>query len=207
MAQKIILKPHEVWKYYIKHKADIENTMYEIASNESYGIVIYLSEDVNGVACITVNADDSEVYSESVVNDIDCQKTVSKIYDNYLTDKVIELLDALAFEEAGADESLLEQEDSIAEREEELDGLVYDFVFGVLGDSAYDYGVEFEFDDMLEDIKDHFLEYMFRKYELPIYRPMVLEDENGDDFFEEYPYESMVFDDNDNPIYKSRSSK
>lgn len=205
MAQKILLEPSEVWGYYIEHKDDIENTMYEIASNDAYGVVIYLSEDVKGVACITVNADDSEVYSESVVNDTDCQRTVDKIYNDYLTDKAVEILSELALEEEDAetDESLLEQEDTIAEREEELDAFVYDFVMSILGGEAYYDGTGFELDDMLEDIKDHFLEYMARKHDLPIYRPMVLEDENGEDFFEEYPYECMVFEDEDNPIYKN----
>lgn len=29
--------------------------------------------------------------------------------------------------------------------------------------------------------------------------------EDGDDFFEEYPYECMVFEDEDNPVYQRES--
>ena len=85
-------------------------------------------------------------------------------------------------------------------REEELDSLIWDFVMGVFGGDTYT-----DFDctgEVLDDLKDHFLEYMYRKHGFDIYRPMVLEDEDGTEFFEEYPYEHMVFDDEDNPMYK-----
>ena len=194
MSQKIILEPSEVWEYYQSNKNEFKSSMSEIASCDEYGISVYLSENEKGNPCIVVEADDSEVCSENVVSESDCKNTVQKIYDKYLTDKVVEVLSDLNDD----DDSLLEQEDAISEREDELDTLVYEFVMGVLGGEVYFDGCEA--DDMLDDMKEHFLEYMARKHGLPIFRPMVLEDEDGEDFFEEFPYECMEFDDENNPI-------
>lgn len=197
MAQKIILQPDEVWDYFVEHEEECDECMFEIASCSEYGTAVYLSRSSKGVGCITVEADDQEVYNEEIIDAEDTKKTVQKVYDDYLTDKVIEILSDFEPQE---DDTLQSQEDEIDMREEELDNLIWDFVMGVFGGDTYT-----DFDctgEVLDDLKDHFLEYMYRKHGFDIYRPMVLEDEDGTEFFEEYPYEHMVFDDEDNPMYK-----
>jgi len=197
MAQKIILQPDEVWDYFVEHEEECDECMFEIASCSEYGTAVYLSRSSKGIGCITVEADDQEVYNEEVIDAEDTKKTVQKVYDDYLTDKVIEILSDFEPQE---DDTLQDQEDEIAMREEELDNLIWDFVMGVFGGETYA-----DFDcagEVLDDLKDHFLEYMYRKHGFDIYRPMVLEDEDGTEFFEEYPYEHMEFDDEDNPMYK-----
>ena len=197
MAQKIIVEPRDLWSYYLVHKKQLTSTMFEIAQNKEYGVSIYLSENEKGNASIVVEADDIEVYSETIVSDRDARKTCEKIYDKYLSDKVVDILAEMGIDD---DMTALEQEDAIAEREAQLDGAVVMFLGDVMdGDEYADYYMD---DEMLEDIKDHFLEYLARKHCLPVRRPMILEDEDGEDFFEEYPYECMVFDDEDNPIYQ-----
>lgn len=197
MAQKIILQPDEVWDYFVEHEEECDECMFEIASCSEYGTAVYLSRSSKGIGCITVEADDQEVYNEEIIDGRDAKKTVQKVYDDYLTDKVIEILSDFEPQE---DDTLQDQEDEIAMREEELDNFIWDFVMGVFGGETYA-----DFDctgEVLDDLKDHFLEYMYRKHGFDIYRPMVLEDEDGTEFFEEYPYEHMVFDDEDNPMYK-----
>ena len=194
---QIIIEPKKLWDYVQKHKSSLGATMFEIAKNEQYGISIYLSETEQHCPCITVEADDSEVYSERIVSETDAEKTCSKIYDEYLTDKVVDILTEIAEDE---EESLLEQQDAIEEREMELDIAVSEFISAVLGGDAY---LDSEdYDDIIEDCKDHFLEYLARKHGLDIFRPMVLEDEDGEEFYEEFPYDCMEFDDEDNPIYQ-----
>lgn len=197
MAQKIILQPDEVWDYFVEHEEECGECMFEIASCSEYGIVVYLSRSSKGVGYISVEADYQEVYNEEIIDSEDTKKTVQKVYDDYLTDKVIEILSDIESQE---NDTRQEQENEIAMREEELDNLIWDFVMGVFGGETYA-----DFDctgEVLDDLKDHFLEYMYRKHGFDIYRPMVLEDEDGTDFFEEYPYEHMEFDDEDNPMYK-----
>lgn len=196
MAQKIILQPDEVWDYFVEHEEECDECMFEIASCSEYGTTVYLSRSSKGVGCISVEADDQEIYNEEIIDAEDAKKVVQKVYDDYLTDKVIEILSDFEPQE---DDTLQDQEDEIEMREEELNNLIWDFVMGVYGGDTYADYLDYEF---LDDLKDHFLEYMYRKHGLDIYRPMVLEDEDGTEFFEEYPYEHMVFDDEDNPIYK-----
>lgn len=198
MAQKIIVEPRDLWSYYLEHKKQLTSTMFEIAQNKEYGVSIYLSENEKGNASIVVEADDMEVYSETIVNDRDARTTCEKIYDKYLSDKVVDILAEMGIDDED-DMTALEEEDAIDEREAELDEALYSFLDTVCGEDYFDFYADY---DMIEDIKDHFLEYLARKHGIPVRRPMVLEDEDGEDFFEEYPYECMIFDDEDNPIYR-----
>lgn len=195
--QEIIIEPRSLWDYLLEQdkKGQLDGIMYEIAKNEEYGTVVYVSKDDKGRYCITVEADDTEVYSDFIYDKDDAEETCNTVYDDYLTDRVVERLMELE------EDSALAQEDEIELREEELDELVTSFIMEVLGGDTYFDGVDF--DDVVKDCKEHFLEYMARKHGLAIYRPMILEDENGEDFFEEYPYECIEFEDENNPIYKS----
>lgn len=190
--QKITVDASEVWDYFQKHKAELEKSEHTIAENEEYGVEISITNE-EGLPCFMVTADGYQYAEERAVSANDCKETVETLYENFLTEK---------FVDGAEDESRLDQEDMIAERELELDD-----AFTMLLDTLIedDLGLFFgaEEDEILEDIKDHTLEYLYRKHGISVRRPMVLEDEeNGEDFFEEYPYDSMVFEDEDNPLYK-----
>lgn len=186
MNQRIILQPSEVWDHCQANQEDLVSNMHEIASYTEYGIVIYLSVNERALPCITVEADDTEIYSECVVDATDCYKAVQTIYEEYLTSKVFEVISKLDEER---DFTAFDEEYAISERETELDTAVWEFLEVVFGEQYV------ELDDMseiTEDVKEHILEYIAMNHHLHIYRPMILEDENGEDFYEEYPYECMV---------------
>ena len=197
MAQKIIIEAPEVWSYFQKNKEKLESSMHEIASNPEYGVEIYVTEE-NGLPTIIVQSDDTEVYSEKTINPTDCNETVKKIYDNFLTIKALDFLsDVKDYEDEGYDR--LEREFIIDDREIELDEAVYYLIDTVCDGKYSDYCID---EDIVNDIKEHFLEYLARKWGMPIYRPMYLEDADGEgEFYEEYPYDYMVFEDEGNPIY------
>lgn len=194
--QDIIIEPHGLWDYLVEQDriGQLDNIMYDIAHNEEYGTVVYVTKDDKGRYCISVEADDIEVYSDYVYNKDDAEETCKKVYDDYLTDRVIEIIMEMQ------EESALDQMDEIEVREEELTDITMQFIMEVLGGDTYFDGADL--DEIVDDCKEHFLEYMARKHDLQIYRPMVLEDEDGEDFFEEYPYDCMVFEDEENPIYQ-----
>lgn len=190
--QKITVVASEVWDYFQKHKTELEKSEHTIAENEEYGVEISITNE-EGLPCFMVTADGYQYAEERAVSAKDCKETVETLYEDYLTDKFVDNEEY---------ESRLDQEDEIAERELELDD-----AFTMLLDTLIeeDLGLFFgmEADDVLEDLKDHTLEYLYRKHGISVRRPMVLEDEEtGEDFFEEYPYDSMVFEDEDNPLYK-----
>lgn len=208
MAKKILVEPADVWEYLQENVQEMKTTMFQIASNDDFGIVIYLTESDNGnMGKIIVCADDNEVYSEKIISESDGKKTAERIYNKYLTEKVVEILSSNEAKKENEtksddeDESMFDYETLIEQREEELDDALCMFLDAVC---ESEYSTNYYFDPhMFEDIKEHFLEYLARKWNTVIRRPMFIEDENGEDFFEEYPYEYLIFDDEDNPIYKS----
>lgn len=197
MSEQITVTPSEVWNYYYAHKQDLKTHMHLIASNEDYGVEIYITDE-NNDPCIVVTADDRQVFSDTAITLKDCGDLATKVYDDYLTDKALDILTTPAEQE----EELTEEE-AINLRESEIDCAVYNFLTEVLEgyvdlDSRHT-------DEICDDLKEHFLEYMYRKHDLPIRRPMYLIfDEDGKEVeeFVEFPYEEMEFEDEDNPIYK-----
>lgn len=199
MSAKTTVLASEVWEYFQDCKEELKDHMYQIAGNTDYGIAIYVTED-SGLPSIVVTADDEQIFEETAISESDCKRTVEKIYDKYLSNAVISILTGEPDEEGLSE---MEQEDTIWERELELDNAIAEFIDVAIGGIVHDNSTLD--DDGLEDIKDHFLEYLYRKHGLPIFRPMMLEYDDGKggtyDEYDEYPYENMEFDD-DNQIYK-----
>lgn len=194
---KIIVRAVDVWDYFQKNKTSIGEKEHIIAENEEFGVIISLTKD-NESPCFIVTADDYQYAEERAISENDCKTVVSNLYDYYLTEKFLSGDDSPNEE----DESLLDQEDMITQREEELDEAVVLFLSTVMEDDICNILGE-DTDSVCEDFKDHALEYLYRKHEISPRRPMILEDEETkEDFFEEYPYESMIFEDKYNPLYK-----
>ena len=197
--QQIIVEPQDLW-WYMKTKIGQDGhgeMIYQIAGNDEYGIDIYAYEDDDYRIHILIESDGITVGDICVTDADEAEKTCSKVYENYLTDKVINILsgirDAEDEEKALRELHKMIELDEIEDRESELSDTVLTFISDVL---AIDGGIDdLDLDDVVEDCKDHFLEYLARKHGLDIYRPMVLEDENGEDFIAEYPYDCIIFDD------------
>lgn len=183
------LKPHEVWDYFIKHKEELESSMEPIAENGDFDVVIYLTNEKGSPALFieSSNFDSTDVYIEN--DEESCLIAIQDAYKTYLTDEVVNVI----MESVEAD-----REDDIEDRESDLTSITTRFIEDILGESPILYSDLIE--DVIEDCKEHFLEYMYRKHHLDIYRPMELEDDDGV-FFEEYPYEYIEF--SDAPLYNN----
>lgn len=187
MPALILYSPEETWEHFQENKDELKKSMIMIANNIEYGVEIYITEK-NNLPNFVVTADNIQVFEEGAVNEADCIRTANKIYDLYLTTRAISSLDS-SFD--------YENEELISNRESELDIAVYSFISEVLGGCPINDNI---FDEIVDDVKDHFIEYLARKFELDPYRPMVIEYDDGSESFEEYPYKYLEFDD-DNPIY------
>lgn len=201
MSARIYVETSDVWELFQRCKDDLLKHERKIAENQEYGVAIYLTDDGHGYPNIIASLDDEEVYSEMCISESDCKVTTQKFYDEYLSERILDRY--FGEDDDAANEewvSHLEEEEEIDDRESELDAAVYDFLTVVLDGILVEEMVDGA-DEILEDIKEHFLEYIARKWDLPVRRPMYLEDNDGV-FYEEYPYECMEFDDEDNPIYK-----
>ena len=197
--------PEDVWRAFKNGKDD----EILLAENTEYGISISItSDDDNDVLpVIVVSADDLLVFEEAVVSQDDCTQTVKKAFDEFLNDQRViqhflgteEKADANSKNGAGfvEEESIDDLEQDMLDREDELREALTDFLL-IVTDGCY-----VDDEDVVDDCLDHFLEYLARKWGYEsIRRPMILEDEKGEEFFEEYPYEIMEYDDPDDPLYK-----
>lgn len=196
--REITITPKELWAF-LKKKDDageLKTTMFQIASNDEFGVEIYATKEESAY-CIVVVADSYEAEREHIFNAADAERICGRLYEDYLTESAIELLSGFREWDDEQDEDDLVMEE-IAGRETELSEAVTTFISDVLDGEIF---IDGDFDEVIEDCKDHFLEYLARKHGFDIYRPMILEDEDGEDFFEEYPYQCMVFEDENNPIY------
>lgn len=202
MAALIHYEPTEIWDIFQCDKEKLRTTMKEIAENPEFDVTIFLTETDRGTQMlpnIVVYMDGGQLYEEAAVNEGDCIQTVRKIYFEYLTeDRIINNV-IKSSEEHAEEEDEDDIQDDIDMREEELDNAVFNFMTNIL-DSPLECITE-DADEIYEDFKEHALEYLARKWDLKIYRPMILEDDDGEEFLEEYPYEVMEYDDPDNPLY------
>lgn len=230
MSANILVTAADVWDYFLQHRKDLGNAMFLIAENEEYGVEIYLGSDYSYPE-ITVLADNVELYAQTVVNQNDCYLSCVEIYNKYLTYHAIEAICAAIENVSGKTKPQetkpvnspdtidgeyesdipagLDELEKIENREDELDIAVLNFIDTALkldGECLEDYVGVKEASEIYEDVKEHFCEYLYRKFELPIYRPMYLTYKDGVKF-EEYPYEKLEFDDPNNKVYKRNGSR
>lgn len=200
--QNIDVTASEIWDYCLNHQEALSRNKHLMAENPDYGMEVWLTM-INGSPELIVECDGNEIYREDILNEKDAKRTADRIYEDYLSIKAIETLtddgnttvyeDTTVYVEDEEDD----EQSLIDEREDEIELSVRDFV-SVVSDTGC-YNIE---DEVIDDLKEHFLEYMYRKWGIGIYRPMYLEDaDTGEDYFTEYPYDDLVYED-DNPIYK-----
>jgi hypothetical protein len=154
-----------------------------IAENSDGTIGIYITEK-NGDPNFIVENNDDIIDEDMAFSKVDCEETVRELYSEYLSYDELDI---------SADTDI--KKEIIADRENQITVLFENFLFDLLPDTDED-----TISEITDDVKEHILEYIARKHGLPVYRPMYLEDEDGEDFFSEYPYEEMIFEDC-NPIY------
>lgn len=194
--------PTEVWDLFQRKRKELTATYERIAYNSDIGIEIYLSsewkdgKDDGYFPCITVFMDDNEIYDEVAVDETDCENTVKKIYFEYLSEE--RLVNRLADEEDGTED---EAQAEIEMSEDFLCGSTLDYIENLTGEPLEKVVGEREAYEIAQDVLDHMCEYLYRKHHVSVRRPMILEDEDGEEFYEEYPYECMEFE--DSPLYET----
>ena len=197
----IIIQSHDIWDYCIDHEEELKNVSHIVATNKDYGVEVLVSVEDDETPYVSVQVDDEEIYGKYMTNRVQAHDIMSEIYEKYLY-RALETMSGLIGEEKESDDDdeELDEEEEIREREKNLDDAILYLYSEVTGDDTIFPGKELE--NVLNDLKEHFLEYMARKHNLEVYRPMFLYKEDGEKYFTEYPYEEIIFEDEDNPLYK-----
>ena len=185
----IIVEAQDIWAYFKEHRAELLHDMVTVAENDDFDVIIYLTND-GGKPCLMIESSNVQSTEFSIEDESSCELTVTEVYDTYLTDKIIEVI---AEEEMEAD---LELEATMEEREADITSFFERLIEDLFPDEPILYTDLMS--DLVEDCKEHMLEWLYRKHGMSVYRPMELEDEDGV-FTEDYPYEFMEFE--PNPMY------
>lgn len=183
----VMIAPSEVWAYFQEHRDELKTKTYKIADSPHGSFEVWISNEDDYLRIIVSDMDDDIIDVGWATTEHECLDIVDNIYSSYIgyiNDEV----------DLDGEDDYINQE-IIAKRENEIDVLFQNFLFDLIHDTDED-----AIAAAADDIKEHMLEYIARKHNLPIYRPMYLEDEDGKDFYSEYPYEQMIFD--YNPIYE-----
>jgi hypothetical protein len=194
LRENIIIEPDKVWKYFCEHKEELGIRMHKIAEREEYGISIYITEDL-GCPVFEVRSDDVTIYTEHDVDEEDCAQIVKNIYETYLSDSVISVISGLESDDQIEREKKSSSEKQIDEREQELSDVINKMLDIILDDNINYLDSQ---DEITEDVKDHICEYLYLKWGFEIYRPMIVEYEDGAEEFLKYPYSQLELEDEDN---------
>lgn len=189
---KIHIDSADLWNYAYINRDDLLDNEHLIAENTDYGIEIYVTMS-SYYPVVKVYADDQVVSEEEIFSSFTCRKIVGETYENYLTVAYVNSGTVSGKpDDVNNEDDIDPTEEMIIEREIEIETAVEDFLHALGVDENL--GTE-EFNKVVADCAEHFCEYICRKHNLMLYRPMYLEYDTGIEL-ELYPYEHMAFDSN-----------
>lgn len=173
---KVYVTPSEAWQFF-EESEGMEFITQTLAEDFDAGVEIAMVSHYGQPNVMVLI--DGEPFVEDVCCDAqDLRETLENYYDEYLSGDDVDELEL---------DPLTDEEFEIMAREEELSAAFYDLLDVILGrkEEGHLNGA------LCEELKDLVCEHLAKEHSLAIYRPMFLEDENGEEFFEEYPYDCM----------------
>lgn len=193
MGASIHLQPENIWQFFQQNKKRLSKEMVVIAENDETEYAVYLTEEDGFPHFCVCKGSGAPEYEEGAINEQDCADTAKKCCVQYLFPVTVTSRRGklYTFDEDGCVTDLDEQdqEDTIYQREDDLFFALYDFLNVVLQSEEGDIDAAEMFDqESLEEILDSILESLSADFGLPIYRPMMVEDETGGEIYTEYPY-------------------
>lgn len=203
MGVNIYVPADEVWYFFQKNKDRLEKEMVAIAENDDTEYAVYLTEEHGYPTLFVCKGDADAEYGEGAISADDCLKTARKCYSQYLFP--VSVCSQKSFQEDDdndeneTEDSAQEMQDLAYEREDELRMALCDFLQVVLLDDEENSDIESTYGSaMIDEILDHFLEYLGFEHSLPVYRPMfVADDDAGCEVYTEFPYDMEGIYEND----------
>lgn len=173
----IYIKPEEVWKYFKTNSKSLESLGATIAEDERSDIRIVLTS-ASGSPYIYVTSYGEVIDGSETTDEEDTLFVAKEMCNEYL------------FEYNGGN-SVAETDYPEIDREKELSEAFTDFVETVVRDEKLAPDLEARFSEIVEDALEFTLQYLAFIHDLPVYRPMEMEDASGKVSIEDYPYDWM----------------
>ena len=175
--KNIYMKPEEIKDFWESHP-DGAYMQHKVAEYEERDVEVYISIEDDVLRFTTIKG--GNVCGE---------------YSAYEPDDIDFIFEEIEGEDLSPiipEEFCMTAQEKIAEREEELNDLITDFVYNITnGDEGLD-------PEGTERFKDMVCELLYREFGISVRRPMVLQDEDGNESVSEYPYDEIDFDDPEN---------
>lgn len=169
--------PAEVWSYAKENAEQLQKNIVIIAEDDDYEVTI--EREQSGDLLMSVLSDGELVESERLLSEDDaviaCRTCYSRYFGKSATDPEVDEYDV--------DTDICDHE--IVLRESELLNALRDFI-DVVSDYADCSLIEQDESDILTDVCG-----ILSGYGIPVYYPMWVEDEDGNEVFVEYPYEDV----------------
>lgn len=137
---------------------------------------------------------ENEPVDEITAEPAELVEVASSMYELYICEESEQPLVTVTAdppEESDADEPVLsplelDHEDEITQNEVNLRNTVVSFLHDVLGIDQIT--IMSDHEEVVEDFLEHSLKYLYLKHGFNIYRPMVLEMEDGTEAYKDFPY-------------------
>lgn len=207
MGVHIHIPADAVWGFFQESRKRLNKEMVLIAENTDTEYAVYLTEENDLPVLAVAKGDEKTEYKEHCVSEDDCTTVAKKFYTRYLfpvmiTDGKYIPEDVSDETEEDGDETWMDMEDTMYERNDELRLAMADFLAIALQEGDNDgtnileaYGYE-----AVDEILDGFLKELSDNYGFHIYRPMIVtEKESGCEVFTEFPYDEYDIDGEDEP--------
>ena len=158
-----MIDTQEIWAWLCENN---DEPLLSIASYPDYGAEIYAFKECGRLLiCASVDAED--VYEQEVSSEDDCENAVSEARFFALG----------SYDDTG-------YEETIECREEDINDAVSELLRVVFESDAYDATDE----KTIKEVKEFLLMFLYKKLGFSVYRPMLLQNDDGDELFVEYPY-------------------
>ena len=204
MGVHIHIPADAVWGFFQESRKRLNKEMVLIAENTDTEYAVYLTEENDLPVLAVAKGDEKTEHKEHCVSEDDCTTVAKKFYTRYLFPVMI-TDDKYIPEDVpddGEDETWMDMEDAMYERNDELSLAMADFLAIALQEGDNDgtniletYGYE-----VVDEILDGFLKELSENYGFHIYRPMIVtEKESGCEVFTEFPYDEYDIDGVDEP--------
>ena len=197
---KVYIATGKIWDHYWKNITTLFDNEHLVAENKDTGVSLYLTRENAMPNLIIYDKDNQPRIYREIHSREECNAIAVSLITMYLVGvikgeepKVINL-PAPKIEEQNEpepDEDDEEQNilDTIYEREDELLKAVGDMLATVLLEDDYTAVVEGYTEKFIGTVVDDLLQYLFDEHNISVYRPTLIEDEDGGpDILAEYPY-------------------
>lgn len=211
-AREIYVEPQEMWKHFQSHLCYVGSGASElIAEYPDFGVEIYLYSRELGDKCVPefdIMMDGDIVHTDTTYTEVTTNQTAKKIYDEFLNyNRLIDLIyntvdqegknaeqaagTVVGDDDSDEDTEIITPGIEMEQRESELLLAFAQFMRVATEDAEG----KFPDAEVFNETYEHILAYLYKEQHVDLYRPMVIEYEDGSEEYKEYPYDSLNLDD------------